>query len=217
MDGYVIRIRDQLGLSENITLSSANQTLYGVQAARFIIYGLHSSSKGFDIVGHYKLRTEKAGSFDLTASANFNAIRVDSYPTSSSATLFARQRILTISQGTPGEKVVGSVDWSLGKVSATARVSYYGDVNQPASTAVSDLHTGKNTITDLEARFKVMPQATLAIGANNVFDIYPNKVPLVGTDGTTAVLATNGGVAFPFFSPFGFNGRYLFAKLNLSW
>ena len=60
-----------------------------------------------------------------------------------------------------------------------------------------------------------MPQATLAIGANNVFDIYPNKVPLVGTDGTTAVLATNGGVAFPFFSPFGFNGRYLFAKLNL--
>jgi iron complex outermembrane receptor protein len=217
VDGYVIRIRDQLGLSENITLSSANQTLYGVQAARFFINGLHTTTKGIDIVGHYKLRTEKVGTFDLTASANFNTITVDSYPTSPSATLFARQRILTIAQGTPGEKVVGSVDWSLGKVSATARVSYYGDVNQPASAAVSDLHTGKHTITDLEARYKLLPQATLAIGANNVFDIYPNKVPLLGTDGTTAVLATNGGVAFPFFSPFGFNGRYLFAKLNLSW
>ena len=80
-----------------------------------------------------------------------------------------------------------------------------------------EIHDAALAITDLEARYKLLPQATLAIGANNVFDIYPNKVPLVGTDGTTTVLATNGGVAFPFFSPFGFNGRYLFAKLNLSW
>jgi iron complex outermembrane receptor protein len=31
VDGYIIKVRDQLGLSENITLSSADQTLYGVR------------------------------------------------------------------------------------------------------------------------------------------------------------------------------------------
>lgn len=210
VDGYLIKVRDQLGLSENITLSPANQALYGIQAARFFINGLHTTTKGVDIVGHYRLATDSVGTFDLTAAANINKITVDSFPTSPSATLFARQRILTIAQGTPGEKAVGTVDWTLGKLGATARVSYYGDVTQPASTAAGDFHTGQHTITDLELRYKVLPQATLAIGANNLFDVYPDAVP-------AGVLATNGGVAFPFFSPFGFNGRFLYARLGVNW
>ena len=210
IDGYIIKIRDQLGLSENITLSATAQAATGVQAARFFINGLHTTTKGVDIVGHYKLRTAAVGTFDLTAAANINKITVDSYPTSSSATLFARQRILTITEGTPGEKLVGTVDWSLGKVGATARASYYGNVIQPASTAAGDLSTGRKTIIDLEARYKVLPMASLSVGANNVFDIYPTRTP-------ANLLATNGGVAFPYYAPWGFNGRYLYAKLSLNW
>ncbi|RVU07717.1 TonB-dependent receptor [Novosphingobium umbonatum] len=217
VDGYIIKIRDQLGLSENITLSSAAAAQYGVTAARFFINGLHTTTKGIDIVAHYKLRTAAVGTFDFTASANVNKITVDSYPTSSSATLFARQRIVTITNGTPGEKIVGGIDWSLGKLGATARVNYYGDVIQPGSTAVTDIHTDRKAITDLEVRYKLIDKATISLGANNVFDIYPKRVSLYGTDGTTTLLATNGGVAFPYFSPYGFNGRYLYAKLNLSW
>ncbi|MBB3953102.1 TonB-dependent receptor plug domain-containing protein [Novosphingobium sediminicola] len=210
IDGYIIKIRDQLGLSENITLSAADQVTYAVQAARFFINGLHTTTKGVDIVGHYKLRTASVGTFDLTAAANINKITVDSYPTSSTATLFARQRILTITEGTPGEKLVGSVDWSFDKLGATARASYYGNVIQPASTAAGDLSTGRKTIIDLEARYKLIEKATLSIGANNVFDIYPTKTP-------ANLLATNGGVAFPYYAPWGFNGRYLYARLSLNW
>ncbi|NOW46661.1 iron complex outermembrane receptor protein [Novosphingobium sp. SG751A] len=210
IDGYIIKIRDQLGLSENITLSAADQVTYAVQAARFFINGLHTTTKGVDIVGHYKLRTASVGTFDLTAAANINKITVDSYPTSSTATLFARQRILTITEGTPGEKLVGSVDWSFDKLGATARASYYGNVIQPASTAAGDLSTGRKTIIDLEARYKLIEKATLSVGANNVFDIYPRQTP-------ANLLATNGGVAFPYYAPWGFNGRYLYAKLSLNW
>jgi iron complex outermembrane receptor protein len=210
VDGYVIKIRDQLGLSENITLSSAAAAQYGVTAARFFINGLHTTTKGVDIVAHYKLRDTAVGTFDFTASANVNKITVDSYPTSTSATLFARQRIVTITNGTPGEKIVGAIDWSLGKLGATARVNYYGNVIQPASAAASDLYTGRKAISDLEVRYKLLDKATVSVGANNLFDIYPDKTP-------AALLATNGGVAFPYFSPYGFNGRYLYAKLNLSW
>lgn len=210
IDGYIIKIRDQLGLSENITLSAADQLTYAVQAARFFINGLHTTTKGVDIVGHYKLRTAAVGTFDLTAAANINKITVDSYPTSATATLFARQRILTITEGTPGEKLVGSVDWSFDKLGATARASYYGNVIQPASTAAGDLSTGRKTIIDLEARYKLIEKATLSVGANNVFDIYPTQTP-------ANLLATNGGVAFPYYAPWGFNGRYIYAKLSLNW
>jgi iron complex outermembrane receptor protein len=149
VDGYIIKVRDQLGLSENITLSSAAQTLYGVQAARFFVNGLHTTTKGIDIVGHYKLRTDTVGTFDLTASANFNTLSVDDphlvagHPVRPSAHPDHHQ-------GTPGEKVVGSVDWSKGKAGATVRATYYGNVNQPGSTAAGDIYTGRHTMTDIE-------------------------------------------------------------------
>jgi iron complex outermembrane receptor protein len=74
------------------------------QAARFFINGLHTTTKGIDVVAHYKLRTRQVGTFDLTVAGNVNTISVDSYPTSSTATLFARQRILTITRARPAKR-----------------------------------------------------------------------------------------------------------------
>jgi iron complex outermembrane receptor protein len=208
IDGYLIKMRDQLGLSENITCRAADQALLACRrpaSSSMVCTPRPRASTSSAITSC----TASVGTFDLTAAANINKITVDSYPTSSLSTLFARQRILTITDGTPGEKLVGSVDWSFDKLGATARASYYGNVIQP-STAAGDLSTGRKTIIDLEARYKVLPMASLSVGANNVFDIYPKQTP-------ANLLATNGAVAFPYYSPWGFNGRYLYAKLSLNW
>jgi iron complex outermembrane receptor protein len=42
-----------------------------------------------------------------------------------------------------------------------------------------------------------------------VFDEYPDFVP--GT------LNSNGVLGFPYYSPFGFNGRYGYARVSLKW
>ena len=212
VDGYLIKVRDGLGLSENLTLLPEYQQEYDVSAARFFVNGIHNTAKGIDAVAHYRHRTENLGTFDLTLAGNVNKITVDSVPANTVTTtaLFARQRIVTVTNGTPGEKVVGTLDWTLGKLGATARVTYYGNVIQPASTASGDFYTGQRAITDLEVRYKLLDRATISLGANNLLDIYPDKVP-------ANLMATNGGVAFPFFSPFGFNGRFLYARLGVNW
>lgn len=212
VDGYLIKVRDGLGLSENLNLSAADQLQYDVSAARFFVNGIHTTAQGIDAVAHYRHRTAAIGTFDFTVAGNINKVTVDSVPANTVGTtaLFARQRIITITNGTPGEKVVGTLDWTLGKLGATARVSYYGNIIEPASTAASDLFTGQRAIADLELRYKLLDKATISLGANNLFDIYPDKVP-------ASILATNGGVAFPFFSPFGFGGRYLYARLGVNW
>ncbi|MDP0953452.1 hypothetical protein Q6283_29680, partial [Klebsiella pneumoniae] len=80
---------------------------------RFLLNGIRSTTKGIDIVAHYRKATPAAGTFDLTAAANINDITVTSFPgnatitanvngvpTSSTQALFTRQRIISFEQGT---------------------------------------------------------------------------------------------------------------------
>lgn len=223
VDGYLIKLRDQLGLSENIAATFSPQvaallasTNTGAQAARFFVNGLASTTKGIDAVAHYRARTTGAGTFDLTLAGNVNHIEVTRVPTNigglnPAPLLFARSRIFTLEQGTPGQKVTGSVDWSLDKLGATARVTYYGDANQPGTIAdgSADIHTGRHAITDLEIRYSAPRGANIGLGVSNLFDVYPDR--------TIAANNTTGVVGFPYYSPFGFNGRYLYVRAGLNW
>jgi iron complex outermembrane receptor protein len=219
IDAYRIHIRDQLGLSENIQASFSPQVAallapFNVSAARFFINGLASTTKGVDVVGHYRWRSVAAGTFDFTAAGNLNDTKVTKVPTSTSTlnpapTLFARSRILTLEDGTPGTKVTGTADWSLDNFGATGRVTYYGNVTQPGTTPAADAFTGRRAITDLELRYQPKTGVQLALGVSNLFDVYPKQYP--------AALNSTGVVGFPYYSPFGFNGRYLYARAGLRW
>jgi iron complex outermembrane receptor protein len=101
------------------------------------------------------------------------------------------------------------VHWSLRYFGATARVTYYGNVVQPGTTPAADIPTGKHAITDLEVRYGGKRGLQLALGAQNLFDVYPDRTPgnLNGPSGL---------VGFPFYSPFGFNGRYLYGRVGFN-
>lgn len=238
IDAYQIRIRDQIALSENLSGAAVTQTLLNngittVTAGRFFLNGIRSRTKGIDVVAHYRTRSDNIGTFDFTVAANFNDVKVTEAPapvtitavipntggTTVSQTLpiFSRQRIISFEQGTPRTKLVGTIDWSLDKFGVTARGSYYGDVTQPSSNgfAEDDIHTGRHTIFDLEARYQFVHNVNLAIGANNLFDTYPDAVPLTSSRGTT--LNSTGLVGFPYYSPFGFNGRFIYGRIAVKW
>ena len=61
----------------------------------------------------------------------------------------------------------------------------------------------------LELRYQPKTGVQLALGASNLFDTYPRKTP--------TYLDTTGVVGFPYYSPFGFNGRYLYVRAGLRW
>ena len=62
---------------------------------------------------------------------------------------------------------------------------------------------------DLEGRYRFGEHATVSVGADNLFDQYPAQVP--------PNLNTSGGNPFSSFSPFGFNGRFVYARLAINW
>ena len=226
VDAYQIDLDNRIVLSENIQGSASGtatqQAIYallqpfGVTTARFFINGVDTRTKGVDIVGRYRLDAEEAGRFDLTLAANFNDTKVKRVPTTGTLSslpvppsLFARVNVATYEEGTPDKKFVATGDWSNGPWGATLKGAFYGSVLVPNSNQALDYHTGDKTVWDLEARYTFAQKITWAVGANNLFDEYPNRTP--------AAVNTTGVVAFPSYSPFGFNGRFLYTRLAYNW
>lgn len=89
IDAYRIEIEDQIALSENINRSFSPQVAslldpLGIQAARFFLNGVDTTTQGIDVVGRYRLNTEAHGDWDFTVAGNFNDVKVTRTPDSSS-------------------------------------------------------------------------------------------------------------------------------------
>jgi iron complex outermembrane receptor protein len=75
-------------------------------------------------------------------------------------------------------------------------------------------------ITDLELRASAGELVEFAFGANNIFDVYPTQIP-TGLAGKTATgtnvffPATSYVTPFSAFSPFGFNGRFVYGRMSI--
>jgi len=202
VDAYRIKLRNQLALSDNIGTgvnSSAAITAllqpFNVTAARFFVNGIRSTTKGIDLVAHYRLATDTVGNFDFTVAGNLNDVKLTRVPTGTGTitvpALFGQQRIVSIEDGTPGEKLTGQVDWSESGFGVLLRATYYGSVTQPASSLVDYIETGKHVIVDAELRAPLFGKSNIAVGVNNLLVVYPDRVP-----DTNVINYNIGGTAF---------------------
>jgi iron complex outermembrane recepter protein len=229
IDAYEIDVNDRIVLSETLTGSATaaagtNAAVifnllqpFGASAARFFLNGVDTRTKGIDTVVRYRLMTDDLGSFDLSAAANTNDLKVTRTPATKQTilpvptSLFARQAVLRFEDGSPKNKVTLQSDWTKDNWGGTLRSTFYGDVLSPGTAldGSQDIHTGKRSVWDLEGRYTFPHDVTLALGADNLFDAYPRQVPVA--------LNTTGAAPFTSFSPFGFEGRFVYGRLSIQW
>jgi iron complex outermembrane receptor protein len=208
-----------------------------VGAARFFINGLDTTTKGIDVVAAYRFRAGDFGSWNVTAAYNYNKTRIDKrlnnlgpLATIPGLVLFGRVEGVRFTDGQPRDKIVLSADGELGPVSFTARTTRYGKVVSPGAAAPisdplsltafgpDDIFLRAKWITDLELRFKAGDRAEFAIGANNVFDIYPDRSPFGPRPASVGGVypANQEYIPYSIFSPFGFNGRYVYGRMSIN-
>jgi iron complex outermembrane receptor protein len=202
-----------------------------VNAARFFVNGVDTRTKGLDLVATYRMPMVFDGRLNLTAGLNLNKTKIRKVLAAPGAlsevpnlTLFGRQESLRLVKGQPRNKINLSADYERDWLGVTLRSTRYGealDAGAPAS-GVQDIHLAAKWITDLEFRFKPMGErVTLALGGNNIFDIYPTNTPrgqaVDPVSGATVNLpATRYVTPFSNFSPFGFNGRFLYGRVSVN-
>jgi iron complex outermembrane receptor protein len=232
VDAYRIDIDDRIVLSENLNSAAVQQYLVdqgfiGIGGARFFINGVNTETKGVDVVANWPIESDGAGRFDLTLAASFNDTKVTKVPEtkelealSPPPVLFARLNVLTFEEGNPGDKLSAAVNWKRDSFGATLRATRYGKALHPQNNPAQDFTLGSKTLVDLEGRFDVTENIRVAIGAENLFDEYPDPFKegvsnSVVTD-PPDVRNTTGNTPFSNYSPFGRSGRFVYGRLSVN-
>jgi iron complex outermembrane receptor protein len=120
--------------------------------------------------------------------------------------LFDRVNVLTLEKGQPKNKLSASMNWKLGQWGSTVRATRYGEVLSPGTTPAFDFTIGAKTVVDLELRYALTKSLNLALGADNLFDAYPETLP--------PALNTTGNTPFSNYAPFGRSGRFIYARAS---
>jgi iron complex outermembrane receptor protein len=227
LDGYIIRINDRIALSDALTQANVIAlfpTASQIGAARFFTNGVDSTTTGQDLVAAYRwIPEQNVGTFNFSLAVSHNETHlraVRSTPQLSALTpappFLTQYRIKTLTKGQPKYKGSFVTDWTGGRFGVTAKATYYGDTLQSSSTnnAAGDYLLKAKTLVDLEGRMNLIAGMQVAVGAENLFDTYPTTPPYV-LNGVTN--SSNGVGQFGNYSPFGFQGRYVYARVSYSW
>ena len=191
--------------------------------------GLNTRTRGAEFVLTSSSDFDAFGSVQWSLTANYNKTKVtkiaDPPPELAGASLFDLTAIDNLETASPKYRVVAGALWTLGRLQVNLKESLYGPSSRHDSRTGCSLDTGatsptcfKTTIktallTDLEISYKILDSTKITIGANNLFNYYPDRLNY-NYRYTFLKANSNGYVTqYPTFSSFGINGGYYYAKL----
>ena len=224
IDAYMITVEDRISMSETFRGSGTSSDMVtffaerGVPAAagRYFFNGIDTETNGLDIVA--TMREDVAGgSLLLKAAMNFNETEItneDEVGTPAelaaytSSLLQGRANTMRYEVASPKSNFQFSATLQKPTSTLVAKMTRWGEVGIPASSEARDQTLSSKWTMDMEYAFQLNSQVRMAIGANNLFDVYPDK--------TVKRNSFNGIFQHSGYSPFGFNGRYVYTRLDMA-
>jgi len=225
VDGYYVEIEDRVvytgqfqgpgtGTELDNLLRQANAT-----AASFFANAIDTESRGLDVVithnanlsDSWRLKSDLAGTFsrtnqigDINASQVLtNAGLVDTY--------FPEDSRVYLEEAVPRTKINLSNSLTSDKLVVFLRNVYFGEVTEATTTIENQQVFDPRIVTDLSVGYKFTDALTLTVGANNLFDIYPERAFDQYGNRSDGRFDWSRRA-----QQFGVGGRYLFARLNLT-
>ena len=219
LDGYTVKVKNRIGISQTFRVTAADlvalPSLAVVGLAGDVNYftnGFDTRTSGFDFVTNY--RTDLAGgALSLTLAYNYNKSKVTDFNPS---VISAAQRF-NISNLPPKHRVNMSANWQIGDFSINARENYFGswanELEYPGQ------RFGAKFVTDLDISYTFADKYTLTLGANNLFDTYPDKIAPTSTNPIYALTGSlaDGQIYPRSGGPFGINGGFYYVRVAIDY
>jgi iron complex outermembrane recepter protein len=219
LDVYRIQIDDRILLTGTLVGAAVSNALASAglnpeQGGFYFTNAADTTTRGADLVATYRTDFGKVGAVKWSFSANYNKTefdRIQAPPPELAATglvLIDRARQGDFTRGTPRDKFILSADWNLGPLETNLRLTRYGEVTQVAATGPQfDDTISPKVLVDLDVEYNFNDHAQLTLGANNLFDVYPN-VLMPANQGTTGFSYYNP------YSPYGISGGFYYSRFT---
>ena len=213
-DYFHIKIKNRIILSGNFTGGSLTPILapFNATGARFFTNAIDTRTEGAELTANYKTDLRAAGilRFQAAYAHSQNTItRIAPTPSQLAGfqeTLFDRLERRRLECAQPRDNVRLTGDWSKQDFGAVLRASRYGSYCGIDNTVAKDDQTfSAKWLLDVTLSYR-LGHVGFEFGVDNIFDTFPDK----------AIAANNnfGIFTYPRNSPFGFNGRYLYARTS---
>ena len=232
VDGYSIKVTDRIGISQNFNVSAADLVALPALASvgqggsvQYFTNGFDTITRGIDVVGTY--RTGLAGGkLNLTLAYNYNKSKVTRFDPG----VIGATQLIDIRYLAPSHRGTFSANWQIGDFSLNARESYYGEWrdsndypiragNLATGAIIDGQHFGAKFITDLDVSYTFMEHYTLTVGANNVFNTFPDKIAATINNPIYDLTKSlsNGSVYPRSGGPFGINGGFWYVRVGVKY
>jgi iron complex outermembrane recepter protein len=225
VDAYWIEIKNRIVLSgifdkSNPYVNSLLQNRPDIDQVQFVTNAINTKTRGIDIVtnGNWKIRKS---SLQSTLAANFTHTNLfgpvqstDKLPADSlnTNTLFNREEREKIERGQPASKIILSGNYKRGKMGILIRNTRFGKTSAVYSSKdpSQDEFFSAKILTDVSITYSPNPCLTIAGGANNVLNVYPDPLKNPTNKNQGILIYSNQA------SPFGYNGGYYFVSMELN-
>jgi iron complex outermembrane recepter protein len=220
VDLYQVEIDDRIVLSGNFTgggLASLLQE-FGAGSARYFTNAVDTKTRGIDVIANYHHPLGKLGDIRMQLAYNrtdTDLLRISPTPpelaeildqSQFAAILFNDTEVRRFTCGQPVDNARLVADWKRSAFGLLVRESRYGDYcsieDRTAAGVAQDF--GADWMTDVELSF-TGPRFTVGVGAQNLFNELPDRNIPDTSFSNSRTFARN--------APFGYNGRYLYARL----
>ena len=101
------------------------------------------------------------------------------------------------------------MNYSINGIDLNLRANRYGKFTSRNAAVALDQTFGSQWVADAEVGYEFTESWKLAVGANNIFDSFPDLV-IPGAN-------PNGFAQYSNFSPAGFNGGFYYARTTYKW
>lgn len=227
VDGYFTRINDRIIYtdlfqgSNSATASPADQELFRLLAlananrAQFFANAINTETRGLDVVLSYgtrlgkgNLRVDAAGTVSKTMKVG--PVMASDLLKGKENIYFSEASRIYIESSVPRVKANLTLNYSLNKWGFFVRSVYFGSVDEATTIEAYKQTFDPRVVTDVSLSYAFTKSLRFTAGSNNVFDVYPEVVSNPANTGSNQFIYSRRATQF------GYNGRYVYARVELS-
>ncbi|KKO50477.1 TonB-dependent receptor [Arsukibacterium sp. MJ3] len=226
-DYYNIEVTDRISQSSKINLTNADRialsaagvrNVDAIQQVSFFTNDFDTTTQGIDLVANYAMNLFN-GRSTFSVAYNWNETTVDriTTPPQGRQPITGPDKVSRLENDLPNHRATFSLNQSWDDWSFFARANYYGEyqgvhvdwVGSPAEPGTEINASAKITF-DAEVSYFITDNVMLAVGAQNLFDVEPEKLML----GQAGVANNEFGGKYYETSPMGINGGYYYVRAS---
>jgi len=220
VDAYQIKVKDRIAITSTLTGDAVSAILVanGLSpyiSAQYYTNAIDTRTRGIDVVATYNHGIGSFAKMNWNIGYNYNkniiTHIIDNPPELSaiSFALFDRLSQANLTENLPKTKFYIGNLLTIGDFSLNTRVIRYGKVASLQNDSTRDRYFGAKWMTDAELTWKVNDTLGVSVGANNLFNVYPDANGIAST--------ANGSGFYPTTIPYGFTGGYYYGRITINY